>query len=98
MVKNAYSVDVAALAFLRSTIIADSGLTDAFERAMRDGFVYAQGRYPTSKVTLRLDTRERESLIDHLVTLLSDIGLQSDSEPNATGLRIEGLIDVFTDA
>lgn len=52
------------------------------------------GRYP--RTTLSLNHRERETLVDRLAELLTAIGLEPDSEPNAVGLRIEALIDVLT--
>ncbi len=90
-----YIIDAAALNFLRSKI-TDLALTRTFERAARDGPVHEQERYSTARLLMRLDEQERETLLDHLSTLLCEIGLQPDSEPNDIGRRIEELIDNFS--
>ncbi len=94
-VKSVYHIDAAALDFLRSKI-TDPALTRAFEQAAQEGPVHAQGRYPTARILVRFDEPERAVLLDQLATLLCEIGLQADSEPNATGPLIEELIDSFT--
>ncbi len=88
-----YTIDLVDLAFLRAHIDTPR-LAATFERATP---LPTKGHYPTSKVTLSLDEAEDAALVDHLSTLLCDIGLKPTSEPNETGLYIERLLDVFTD-
>lgn len=93
-VKSVYHTDAVALDFLRSKI-TDPAITHAFDVGAQEGFVHAQERYPTARILVRLDEPEREFLLDQLSTLVCEIGLRPDSEPNAIGRYIEELIDSF---
>jgi exopolysaccharide biosynthesis predicted pyruvyltransferase EpsI len=51
-----------------------------------------------SFVIISLKDDEIEIILEHLANLFSIIGLQEDSEPNATGYFIENIIDDFNRA
>jgi hypothetical protein len=49
----------------------------------------------SSRFVVLLSEEDRLGVLDDLGRVLSEIGLQEDSEPNSTGHYIETLIDTF---
>jgi len=51
---------------------------------------------PSHSHTIYISPIELEILFDELTYLITDAGLDKNSEPNDLGLKIEALIDVFS--
>ncbi len=90
-----YSVSTRDLDFLISNV-EEPTLHERLRQAKENGPILAKGKYPTSKIPLALEEVDAELLIESLSSLLSEIGLNPDSEPNSIGLQIENLIDNFS--
>lgn len=58
----------------------------------------AKGIYDTGHYELALRGSDREKLLDALGSLFVSVGLMSDGEPNALGIKIEDLTDLISGA
>jgi hypothetical protein len=92
--KQQYVIHLGDLDFLIANI-REPALRSRLEQAKQNGPILAAGKYATGKIAVTLDEAEADLLVDLLSRLFSEIGLRPDSEPNSTGLKIEGLIDIF---
>ena len=89
---RSFSINRTDLDFLLARL-RESSLLARLENAKDAGPI--PSRSTTERFPLTLTEEELSLLNDVLLDLFCSIGLEPDSEPNAVGRYIEGLIDFF---
>jgi len=77
------------------SVVGDSDLIVRLHESENAGEYFEKGKYPTGRYVLELSEEESETITDSLSDHLMTSGLDENEEPNAVGLQVEKLIDVF---
>lgn len=91
---HSYELSSQDVEFLLERI--EGPLADRMVSAKQKGTICAKGQYDTGRLAVLLDEGDSEQMVDKLGDMLMTEGLGEDSEPNAVGRKIEGLIDIFS--
>lgn len=76
-------------------VVEETTLVNKLIEYEKVGQCFKKGKYPTGRYLIDLSEGEVELVIDSLSDHLMSSGLNEGGEPNALGLQIESLIDVF---
>lgn len=77
--------------------VEDAALVKRLIEYEKDGQYFEKGKYPSGQYLIDLSEDEVEVVINSLSDYLMIYGVSNDGEPNALGLQVETLIDVFND-